>query len=421
MAALALATAAMATPTVDGTTTSNNSVGTSIATSYGTGLHATDFCYALFCSVGKLELTSKCTASNTPWSCCTGSGTGTCTPSSWTEQLSDVDNLVSVLTHSYSGGGDTAPTLTTASSGPWTYNLRCYAGSNATFRVAPTAQINGSATTVQGPGITGTNGDAHLFDGCLFSASSSAFSSYNDSLNQEVTATMTDTSTFGSDAAITSTGPMTKAQNTANHSGGSVGIEADLEAALTIVSVSSSFGNGGSVSGSRAVQIARANSFGDGGAITPSRTVQLARTGSFGHGGAVSPSRTVQLARSSTFGDGGTITPSRAVQLAPSSSFGDGGSVVPSRTVQLTRSSSFGGGGIIAAGRAVAVFVSNVIHTAGAILGSLVTVAPASRPPVIVVMPITAVAVQGVPMSAVTVQVAPIAGAAIATVPVAWW
>jgi hypothetical protein len=250
------ATPTVVYPTVDGTPTSGvvppgafgDNPCTSIPTSWPSMTNPSgDFCYLSIVvnnyAPNILNLTSQCTGAATPWACCTGAGTGTCTPSGWTEQLSNVqwataDETYSVLTHTYTGAGDVAPTLAVTyvqpPDGNCSWTMRCYQNSCGCFTAGPTVHtLNSNSTTISGPGIVGTAGGAHLFDGATNSISSASFSNYTGSLAQRVSVGGILVSQFGADEPIISSGTMPTAQATANQSGQNFGVEADLGNSLT--------------------------------------------------------------------------------------------------------------------------------------------------------------------------------------------
>ena len=261
---LALPSAALAQPTIDGESAGSgtsvasvtlafpaNSLCTASLTPYlcctgsGTGTctpQTGDCFYAVLAPNGtamEAEVNPSCLSSGAPWPCCTALGAGTCTPSGWHTALANFvwyssSEYVSILTHVYTSG-DAAPTFNFSATGNITWTLQSYSGANGCALAAgPTAQANNTAsTTISGPGITGTAGDAHLFNGAN-AAGATTFSAFNDSLVQKVVEGpgASHFTVMGADAAIASSGAMTAASATTSQSGKNVGIEADLEASV---------------------------------------------------------------------------------------------------------------------------------------------------------------------------------------------
>jgi hypothetical protein len=167
-------------------------------------------------------------------------------------------------------------------------------------------------------------------------------------------------------------------------------------------SVSGSFGNGGTVTASRAVSASRSGSFGNGGTTTGLRAVQIARADTIGNGGTITASRTAKVARSSSIGNGGTVAAARSASVARNASFGNSGTFSAVRGVSVARAASFGNGGIIAAGRAVVAYFSGLIHAAGTILGLITTIAPThiTAPPFVVSLSMTGGMLEAAPLVA---------------------
>lgn len=211
---------ASATPVVDGTPATGNSVGTSFTTSFPSGFGSSntgDCCMLETATVTALSTAAGCAE--------TGSG--------WTTTILNADYscYLSFLTHIYSSG-DTAPTcnVVTLQSNSW--NMVCYKASNGcTFATGPTVENPGvsNGTVISGPGITGTPGDAHIFIG--FANQISTFTNFNDSLTLESSYTAASPSLFLADAPVVSSGAIPTAQATVAAGSYGVAAQMDLEAA----------------------------------------------------------------------------------------------------------------------------------------------------------------------------------------------
>jgi hypothetical protein len=201
---------------LDGTPTKGPiTAASSFTTSYPGGIGAGDCCIIQYCGTYFLSSVSGCAAS--------GSGWKVYNMGAWNSTYE-----AQLLTHVYSGSGDTAPTcnFTTGRSGAW--DMTCYKNTNAcTFGEGPTAQVGSASKVVSGPGLTNAlTGDAHLFFTCAYTKPT--FSNYNDNLVQEVTQTETYASVAEADAVFSSSGVQPAAQARISSSRANIGIEADL-------------------------------------------------------------------------------------------------------------------------------------------------------------------------------------------------
>ena len=209
-------------PVVDGTPTAASiTSGTPFPTSLPGGFgsaNAGDCCIILYCGTQALSTSAGCAASGSGW-----------TP--YTFPAWNTSYTAEILTHVYASS-DTAPTCDLGAAGAGSWNLLCYKSSNGcAFAAGPTPQNGSASTTVSGPGITGTSGDAHLFFTCAYG--SDTFSKYSNSLVQEVTQAYAYSSTGVADAVFSSSGAQPTAQATISTSKVNIGIEADLEASHT--------------------------------------------------------------------------------------------------------------------------------------------------------------------------------------------
>ena len=166
-------------PAIDGTPTKATiTTTTSFTTSFPAGFSSAnsgDCCLILYCGNQTLSTSAGCAASGSGWTPFTFPGWGG--GNAYTAEI---------LTHVYASG-DTAPTCNLSASGSGSRDLLCYKSSNGCAFAAGPTQHNGSASTnVSGSGITGTSGDAHLFFTCAAGSGTATFSSYSDSLVQEV-------------------------------------------------------------------------------------------------------------------------------------------------------------------------------------------------------------------------------------------
>ncbi len=207
-------------PVVDGTPTkaaitSSASFTTSFPAGFGSA-NAGDCCIMLYCGNQTLSTATGCAASGSGW-----------TP--YTFPLWASGTLTAeILTHVYASG-DTAPTCNMSASGGGSENLLCYKSSNGcAFANGPAPQNGSASTTVSGPGIIGTSGDAQLFFTCAHA--STTFTNYNDSLVQEVTQASATISSAEADAVLASSGAQPTAQATIGTGTANIGIGADLEA-----------------------------------------------------------------------------------------------------------------------------------------------------------------------------------------------
>ncbi len=222
LALLLLPRPALAGPTLDGTPTEGTITGsTSFTTSFPAGFgsaNSGDCCILLYCGSQTLSTATGCAASGSGW-----------TP--YTFPPWKTSYAAEVLSHVYASG-DTAPTCNPVATAYGSQNLLCYKSSNGcAFAAGPTAQVGTAGTTVSGPGIIGTSGDAHLFFTCAYG--SDTFSNYSDSLAQEVTQAYGYSTTAGADAVFASSGAQPTARATISTSAVNIGIEADLEAGAT--------------------------------------------------------------------------------------------------------------------------------------------------------------------------------------------
>jgi len=134
-----------------------------------------------------------------------------------------------LLTHVYANGD--APPICSLASGSGSWNEFCYKSTNCSFAAGPTSDATTTnGTSLFGPGITGTSGDAHIFAGCHPAAST--FTSYTGgggALTQEVTQSASGSSSMEADEVFGSSGakPSAAATVTTNKT---LGIEADLSA-----------------------------------------------------------------------------------------------------------------------------------------------------------------------------------------------
>src|SRR5208283_3269488 len=210
------ATPSPASPVLDGTPTKGAITNaSSFTTNYPGGISAGDCCIIQYCGSYSLSTASGCAAS--------GSGWNVYNMGAWNSTYQ-----AQLLTHVYSGSGDTAPTcnFTTGRYGAW--DMTCYKNSNACiFGAGPTAQVGSASKVVSGPGLTNAlAGDAHLFFTCAYTQPT--FSNYNDNLVQEVTHTETYASVAEADSIFASSGAQPTARATISSSLANIGIEADL-------------------------------------------------------------------------------------------------------------------------------------------------------------------------------------------------
>ena len=209
-------------PVVDGTPTKATIVGpSSFSTSFPGGFgsaNSGDCCMILYCGNHALSTSAGCAASGSGW-----------TP--YTFPAWNTNYAAEILTHVYASG-DTAPICNFSTTSSGSQNLLCYkSSSGCAFAAGPTPQNGAASTTVSGPGITGTSGDAHLFFACA--AGSVTLSNYSDGLLQEVMQAYSYASTEEADAVFSSSGAQPPAQATISVSHVNIGIEADLEASQT--------------------------------------------------------------------------------------------------------------------------------------------------------------------------------------------
>lgn len=188
----------------------------SFTTSYPGGISTGDCCIIQYCGSYSLSSASGCAAS--------GSGWNVYNMGAWNSTYQ-----AQLLTHVYSGSGDTAPTCNFTGDRYGAWDMTCYKNTNAcSFGAGPAAQVGAASKVVSGPGLSNAvAGDAHLFFTCAHTAPT--FTNYNDNLVQEVTQTETYASVAEADAIFASSGAQPTAQATISSSLTNIGIEADLQ------------------------------------------------------------------------------------------------------------------------------------------------------------------------------------------------